>query len=89
MPSRRLQHIIPSAATSDGAGVSLRRSLRSEVIKRLSPVSPSPMLRLRNLFRSPFRSRRPSLPKSRTRRGKTSGRRLSSPSASAVLGRSS
>lgn len=25
------------------------------------------MLRLRNLFRSPFRSRRPSLPKSRTR----------------------
>jgi hypothetical protein len=27
MSSRRLQQIIPSVATSDGAGVSLRRSL--------------------------------------------------------------
>jgi hypothetical protein len=29
MSSRRLQQIIPSVATSDGAGVSLRRSLGS------------------------------------------------------------
>ncbi|MBI5109821.1 MAG: pirin family protein [Rhodocyclales bacterium] len=37
MPSRRLQQIIPSVATSDGAGVSLRRSLGRAPDARVDP----------------------------------------------------
>jgi redox-sensitive bicupin YhaK (pirin superfamily) len=37
MSSRRLQHIIPSVATSDGAGVSLRRSLGQSQTSRVDP----------------------------------------------------
>jgi len=37
MSSRRLQHVIPSVATSDGAGVSLRRSLGRAADARVDP----------------------------------------------------
>ena len=37
MSSRHLQHIIPSIATSDGAGVSLRRSLGQSQASRVDP----------------------------------------------------
>ena len=37
MSSRRLQQIIPSVATSDGAGVSLRRSLGRAPEARVDP----------------------------------------------------